>query len=100
MLLDPDISQPKRAKSMSIHGTEHSGNENLNTGAQFRYLAFSLFQLVMPLLSLILGMVVSVKRIGLPVEWIGFEQQWVGHLDTFDRGRGLFSLLQKPLFNC
>ena len=41
MLLDPDISQPKRAKSMSIHGTEHSGNENLDTGAQFRYLAFS-----------------------------------------------------------
>ena len=40
MLLDPDISQPKRAKSMSIHGTEHSGNENLDTGAQFRYLAF------------------------------------------------------------
>ena len=40
MLLDPDISQPKRAKSMSIHGTEHSGIENLDTGAQCRYLAF------------------------------------------------------------
>ena len=98
MLLDPDISQPKRAKSMSIHGTEHSGNENLDTGAQFRYLAF--LKLWCHFLFLILGMVVSVKRIGLPVEWIGFEQQWVGHLDTFDRGRGLFSLLQKPLFNC
>ena len=40
MPLDPDVSQPKRAKSMSIHGTKRSGNENLDTGAQFRYLAF------------------------------------------------------------